>query len=121
MSARTKQIALLIITLSYDVPASIKSVYLFCNGAGLLMALLSAVTLIMFSCSNFFLAKGNIFCKYASSLFLLAAGGYMSLLFFIPIPEAVAIKIFLGSYGIFWIASSFWIFRNYPIKKKESQ
>lgn len=120
MSTRTKQIVLFIITISYDVPAFIKSVYQFYSGPGLLMALLSTVTLIMFSCSNFLLAKGNVFCKYASCLFLLAAGGYMSLFYFIPIPKPGVTKIFLGSYGIFWIASSFWIFLNYPIKKKES-
>lgn len=76
----------------------------------------SAASVVVFSTASYFTWKKVRFFRFITSGYLAFAGLFMLSLFISPVIDSVALRILFVLMGLFWIASSIWILKEYSVK-----
>lgn len=108
-----KKVILSLIVISYIIPSAFKLITYIREDFPVYrlgFPLLSSVFLVVIS---FLTSKGGRISKYLTCIFFMLCGLLMLPYFIAPAIESLSIRLFLGASGVWWIASSVWIFCSY--------
>jgi len=112
-----KNTILLLIVISYIIPSAFKLEAFLTNGRPVYWLVLPFLSSATIAISSLLTVKGSSIAKYITCGYLLLCGLFMIPCYFAPAIEGLPMRLFLGSYGVFWIISAIWIFRAYPGKR----
>lgn len=115
-----KKITLLFIVIAYAAPSIFRLVTFPARDSYDYSLLLSSLSTILLAIACIWTLKGSRIFKYIACGCLLLRGIFLIPFYFAPAIEELAMRLLLGSYGVFLIVSCVWILFVYRSRNKTS-